>query len=587
MTGSRLLDPDVGVWGDAVWGVARWGKLDIVSALQQPPGGGFPIGLGDWRVAVEILSPAGEAARWGSAVWGSAVWPRGADTGGIRWQDLGRFVRGVSWARGATSIGTRPENGVLELTLDNRRFQFSPWNTVTSWNGTVVTDPETGQIRPSYFAPGTVMRVAAFTPSGQCDPITDPDRLEPSSPRSWVPLFTGVVASWADQVVEGGADSFVTVTVEESLSALAQTVEPAIEPVGADDLVLPRLSRLLAAAGWRFGPVIDRFLEPLPTADMVLQPTTMPDNRLYECYVTADSVGAVFRSDRSGLPTVYNRFELSDAIGIREGPDAGEITGLASAGSFGAVAGWSAVVGSASNDAHNRARAIIDGTSADVEPDPAVSGPAQPGDRFTFTPSDDPTRTFWFEVDPAATIFWPSVWLDWASNRDTLGARHIAAPGLVVPYVADSVATANDDEVILNTVTLGNIGGDTVTHVNAESVELYDTRGVINDAFIGQSAALLELLAAGEVNARGALALRLTGLQLHSRLPGALSTLIGLDVDDGIPVELPPLIDGFRFIVPRAQILGMTHTLEPTAGGVVWVADYQLGLQSPLEVREA
>ena len=123
MIPTPTLDADTaGIWGTAVWGSDRWGELDIVSALQTHPSGGFPIGLGDWRLSLEILAPGKESARWGTAVWGSATWPGGDDGSGVRWHDLSRYVRGVSWARGAMSVGTRPENGVMEFTLDNAGF---------------------------------------------------------------------------------------------------------------------------------------------------------------------------------------------------------------------------------------------------------------------------------------------------------------------------------------------------------------------------------------------------------------------------------------------------------------------------------
>ena len=586
MNATPTLDADTaGIWGSAVWGSDRWGELDIVSALQTHPSGGFPIGLGDWRLSLEILAPGKGSARWGTAVWGADTWPGGDDGSGVRWHDLSRYVRGVSWARGSLSVGTRPENGVMEVTLDNAGFRFSPWNAVTSWNGTVITDPD-GNIVPSSFAPGTIVRLSTFTPSGQCDPVTDPDTLDPSSPRSWVPLFAGIVSSWSDMVVEGGADSFVTVFVEETLSAIAQTITPPVEPVGAGELALPRLTRLLEASRWRFGPIIDRYLEPLPLTELQLQATAMEFNRIEECYLTADSVGAVFRSDRSGLPTIYNRYGLGDSTGIRSGPDHAAITSLAATGSLGDTAGWSATVSSVYNDANDRALEIVRGASSgSVTPNPATTGPAQPGDRFTFTPSNDPDTIYWFEVDPDSTVVWVEVWPGWVSNRDTAGIRHISTPGLVVPYVADSVTTLNDDEVILNTVTLGNTGGASVTRSVDESVELYDVRAIMNDDLMGTSEALLELLIDNELTARAMLALRLETLQLHSRHYGAMSALIGIDVDDELPVQLAPLIPGYSFTVPDAQILGMSHTIEPVGAGVVWVGDYQLGLQSPLKVK--
>ena len=483
-----MSHPNAGYWGTSHWGTARWGTLEIDSALGIKPAGGFPIGLGDWKVTLELLLPSPAESRWGIGRWGTARWPA------LAWNDLSSYMRGVSWARGATSVGTRPEVGLMEVTLDNRDFLFSPWNAVSSWNETVVTDPA-GNVIPSYFAPGTVIRLAVYSPSGQLDPITDPDTLDPSSRRSWVSLFCGLVSSWTDQTISRGADSLVSITAEETLSSVAQIIVPAVAPVGAGDSPLERITRLLEEGLWKYGPVIDRYLDPLPPVDLELQETTLAANRITDCYLTADSVGAVVRSDRSGLPTIYNRYSSLSVTGIRDGPDASNIVCLAAAGSL---------VGSS----------------------------------------------------------------------------------LVVPYVADSVNTQNDDEIIINTVTLGNKGGSVRTGSDARSIALYDPRTLQRSDLIGQSDALLDLLIADELETRALLALRLETLQLHSRQSGALSAQIGIDVDELLEVELPPLIAGYEFTVSRAQVLGMAHTLEPTANGVVWVTDYQFGLQGPLNVQE-
>lgn len=489
MSPALLLDPSAGYWGEGRWGEGRWGDLEVDSALQLSPSGGFPIGLGDWNVTLEILAPAPAESRWGIGRWGEALWPA------LEWHDLSSYLRGASWSRGATSVGTRPEVGLAEFTLDNRGFLFSPWNAVSSWMGTVVRDPD-GNVVPSYFGPGTIMRLAVYSQSGQLDPITDPDTLDPSSRRSWVSLFCGLVSSWSDATIARGADSFVTVSVEETLSSVAQITVPAVAAVGANDAPLTRLTRLLEEGLWRFGPVIDRYLDPLPPVELQLQETTLSLNRITECYLTADSVGAVVRSDRAGQPTIYNRYSSLSAQGVRAGPDAGSIAGLAAAGSL--------------------------------------------------------------------------------------------SPGsMVVPYVADSVLTQNDDEIIINTVSLGNKGGTVRTGSVSSSVDIYDPRSFQRSDLIGQSDELLDLLIANELDTRALLALRLELLQLHSRQhPGSLSALIGIDVDDLLEVELPPLVPGFRFTVPRAQVLGMSHTLEPVGSGVVWVCDYQFGLQGSLNVQE-
>lgn len=313
--------------------VDLWG-CDLHTAIVDANPVGVALGMGDWRIAVQMLLPIDVTARWGIAKWGESKW------NGLQWYDMTEYVRGAEWTRGASSFAGRPEVGVLNLTLDNADRQFSPWNGVSAWNDATIVD-DTGTVQPGYFAPGSIVRVVAFSPSGQVEPLTNPNNLLPASDDAFVPQFSGIVESWTDETLGLGKDSSVNVTVIETLSAMAPINDNALLSVeGDDDQPAARIQRLLNAAGWKYGDVIDTYFDVDPfltSTDYRLQSTDMADNRISELYLTADSVGGVIRSDRSGAPTFYNSPETSvTASAIKRGPDKVKLVSFAPGFSTGA-----------------------------------------------------------------------------------------------------------------------------------------------------------------------------------------------------------------------------------------------------------
>lgn len=289
----------------------------VAELLQTKPAAahGAPVGLGDWRLAVEILLPGYEAGRWDVSRWD--VGPQWSSP---QWFDVSEYVTGLDWQRGTTNYGGRPEVGVLNVTLDNTDRIFSPWNASSAFQGGTLLD-SSGFIRAGYLGPGSVIRVVAHSPSGLVQPFENPSNLAPASPDSWVPQFAGIVESWADEIVGLGAGSTATIVAVETLSALAKVDQAAVAPVGLDDLPAARLQRLLDAAAWRFGAVdASGFVERLATSNYLLQSTAMAGNRLSELYLTADSVGGEFRTDRSGRPVFYNAPD-DGGLPATRGPD--------------------------------------------------------------------------------------------------------------------------------------------------------------------------------------------------------------------------------------------------------------------------
>lgn len=245
---------------------------------------GVPIGVGDWRLSVEMLLPEDATAYWGLAKWGSSKW---SDRG---WADITAYVRGMEWTRGADEPYGRPRIGELSLTLDNQSGHLSPFTTASPFGS------------PSEFGPGLIVRVGVRS-EANAEGITD----------GWIPQITAIVDSWNEQRV-ATADRWIEVRAYETLRDLAQVDDNALASVvGLDDWSADRIERLLNATDWRYGIDYDVWHHTYPpdvAANFwALQSTDMAANRLAECYQAADSGDAVFRTARTGRAFVHSHPE--------------------------------------------------------------------------------------------------------------------------------------------------------------------------------------------------------------------------------------------------------------------------------------
>lgn len=301
-------------------------------ATKPAAGSGMPTGLGDWRLAVEIMLPAVSTDRWGVGVWNTARW------GDFAWFDLTPYLRGAEWFRGATEFDGNPEVGEGNFSLDNLTRAFSPWNVVSSFQGVVTVPGLPAASGPSLwgsavwntsvwgaslpflngYSPGflgKIVRIVAHSPSGMVNPISAPATLVPASPDSWAPQFTGVVEQWVESNTGNGADSQVDVTLAETASLLARIdINAAPSVVGLGDLPGARISRLADAGLWPFG-VTDQFTyDYIGSGQYTLQSTDMSLNRWAEIVLTAESVLGIARTHRNGSIVLHNRYRVGDMI---------------------------------------------------------------------------------------------------------------------------------------------------------------------------------------------------------------------------------------------------------------------------------
>jgi hypothetical protein len=250
--------------------------LTVAELLQQPPAAdrGVLIGVGDWRLVVEVLLPAEVLGLWGIARWGEQQWNVYA------WQDLTEFVRGLEWTRGADEYLGRPRVGQASITLDNTDGRWSPF----------AVAPPVGSA--AYFAPGTLIRCGVRS-------ATD------TRAEGWIPQFCVITDSWGETYAGVGSDRYIDVTGFETLRDLASIDDNALPGlVGGGEFAKDRFARLLDAAGWKYGLTIDA--DNVAGDNYPLVSTDMAANRLAECYQVADSSDSRFRSSRKGDALVEN-----------------------------------------------------------------------------------------------------------------------------------------------------------------------------------------------------------------------------------------------------------------------------------------
>ena len=245
---------------------------------------GIAIDLDDWRLSVEALLPATDAALWDVTDWDEVDW------GQLAWVDITGDVRGIEWTRGADEYRGRPRIGIVTLTLASPDRKFDPWNPLT----------ETAQA--GYFAPGTIIRCgvqsATYTGVGL-----------------WIPQWTVIVDRWEQTSVGSEADFAVNIIGYETARDLAEVDDNALaSAVGAGDTLNERMTRLLDAADWPYG-----YIESTQDSGIVLQSTDMADNRLAEIYRTADSTDHTVRSARDGRLMAYT-FDYPGAVSVSVWP---------------------------------------------------------------------------------------------------------------------------------------------------------------------------------------------------------------------------------------------------------------------------
>ena len=225
--------------------------------VQKPAvGRGHPVGYGDWRVCVEIAIPGPNAAFVGTAIVGTATVGHDAE-----WVDLTDYVAGLDWWQGGESYEEFAVGGA-QITLRSAGWEFSRFG---------------ARVNSRWYSSGTLMRIACHSPTSAMKYL--------NGPAGFMPLFTGVVESWADSGSERAPHA--TVTLVETLGRMAGRTRPVATAVGAGEDWLARLSRLANLASWPFGSTYD---SGAPTAQMI--GTMLDDDRLSEMVQVGVSAGS-------------------------------------------------------------------------------------------------------------------------------------------------------------------------------------------------------------------------------------------------------------------------------------------------------
>lgn len=187
------------------------------------------------------------------------------------WVDITGYLTGIETTVGGSS-DSRPETGTSKLTFDNTLRKFS---TFTSAANAIGGDA-------GYFVPGTLIRYGVY------------------GTNHWFPRFTGIVRSWVEKTDAVEQYSYVEVEAYQPTGLLARIEQAELgAAVGDGENLSTRIERLLTASGWNYG------YENVASTTGTLQATVQSGNRLGECYLTVDSLGATFRSSRRGKALTY------------------------------------------------------------------------------------------------------------------------------------------------------------------------------------------------------------------------------------------------------------------------------------------
>lgn len=278
------------------------------------------------RTADENLVFGGSHSRWqglfsdGETKWGSATWT------GRRWKDITRYVRGVSWTRGANAPGDRPRVDAAHLTLD-ARAAFDPldldgsFGTYSIGAGTII---RAGLVNPTGPLPRALVDDDGNFLVDDDDNvlITDPGE---SDGHDWLPQFTVITELWEPTYEAAGRERRVEVTGVGTMSLLASVDNNALVRPIKPESPAARFQRLLDRAGWKYGLINASYTFRQDWANnyYTLLGTNMAENRLAELYLTADSVGLEIWSDRTGAARIAERGQAENDI-VPFGTDSAE-----------------------------------------------------------------------------------------------------------------------------------------------------------------------------------------------------------------------------------------------------------------------
>lgn len=268
-------------------------SLATLCATKPAAGHGVPIGIGTWRLAVELATPNDTTPGiWGYTKWNEAHWCD--DT---VWLDITSYVSGITTSRGGSSPASVPTSALATLTL------YDPENSglFAIWNA-------------PYIAEGTPCRIVLHDPAG--------------ASTAWKALATGQIESLTEESPEAALGQAVLPVLQliDPLADIASLDRPASTAVGAGDASGARLNRILTNASWRWPIATSLPTETDGTPAQSFGTTTLAGNALAEAQLTAFSVGKWFATDPTGAARTYARHPNTTAALVPTGRAAPWVT---------------------------------------------------------------------------------------------------------------------------------------------------------------------------------------------------------------------------------------------------------------------
>ena len=384
-------------------------------AFADPPaaGSGCPIGNAGERLVIQGYWNQSAVKRFGSDLFGSDTFGGAEGPTSPDWVDLTVYASNLDFTRGDIAWTVNPQSDRATFTIRDDAADIVDWLPPTSLASPTVATP---------------FRIGFFSAAGE-----------------WYPVMYGRLESMAD--LHEDPLRQIRFSIAGTKADLSTSL---LDPDRPAETVRERVEWVLNDIGWQWGVVW-----PADPADFAVSLYADPDANgrqrtgaaSYAWNIITEAVNSAgYRC------TVNNAGELifqtfSDIV---PPPAAAVITDCRDPYPI----KWTSVIdANDGSQASGRTRDIVTGrNNNDITPNPAVTGGAEPGERWTFTVPGGETYTF--EANPFGQIVWGDVRPSWANNPDSFGAVWLES--LTPTATASTMEFNATARQVLNVVQLQN-----------------------------------------------------------------------------------------------------------------------------------
>ena len=377
------------------------------------PGSGCPIGAGGERLVIQGFWNQSAVKRFGSDLFGSDTFGGSAGPTGPDWVDLTVYASDLDFTRGDLAWTVNPQSDRATFTIRDDTADVVDWLPPTSLASPTVATP---------------FRIGFVSATGD-----------------WFPAMYGRLETMSD--LHEDPLRRVLFSIAGTKADLSTSL---LDPDRPAETVRQRVEWVLNEIGWQWGVIwptdpadfaVALYADPDANGRQRTGPASYAWNIITEA---VNSAGYRCTVNNAGA-LIFQTFADTEPP-----PPAAIITDCRDP-----QPKWtSTVAGTSSTEPFDRTREIVTGRpSNSVTPDPFTTGPADPGEQWTFTVPGE-TVPYTFEASPFSTIVWADVRAGWAGNSNSTGARYIPDPAPVA--TASTLEFNASARQVLNVVQLQN-----------------------------------------------------------------------------------------------------------------------------------